>query len=100
MDGAAPITIGEHRSVALTADLYTPADPADAAVAAPATPDSERLLAVLESGEDPFGILEATAAIAGEPGGDDGGSCAFWNPPRRWGWPIRVPDAARTNCRA
>jgi len=35
--------------------------------------DSERLLAALESGDDPFGILEATAAIASGPGGDDGG---------------------------
>jgi len=73
IDGAAPITIGENRSVAITDDLFTPADPGEAAVAAPATTDSERLLAALESGDDPFGILEATAAIAGGPGGDDGG---------------------------
>jgi len=79
LDGAAPITIGENRSLAITGDLFTPADPVDAAVStpglsAPDLSDSERLLAALESGDDPFGILEATAAIAGEPGGEDGGS--------------------------
>jgi len=73
IDGAAPITIGENRSVAITDDLFTPANPVDVAVAAPSLTDSERLLATLESGDDPFGILEATAAIAGEPGGEDGG---------------------------
>jgi len=73
IDGAAPITIGENRSVAITDDLGTPADPAQAVVTAPGMTDAERLLAALDSSDDPFGILEATAAIAGGPGGDDGG---------------------------
>jgi len=37
------------------------------------TTDSARLLAELESGGDPLDLVEATEAIAGEPGGDDGG---------------------------
>jgi len=74
VDGAAPITIGENRSVALTDDLISPADAAAAVITPPPDlTDSGRLLAALEAGDDPFGILEATAAIAGEPGGDDGG---------------------------
>jgi len=73
IDGAAPITIGPDRSVTLTDELASPADPAAASIAPPARTDSERLLAALEAGEDPFGILEAAAAIAGEPGGEDGG---------------------------
>jgi len=72
IDGAAPITIGENRSVAMTDDLAVPADPVEATGPSTMT-DSARLLALLESGDDPFGILEATAAIAGGPGGDDGG---------------------------
>jgi len=71
---AAPITIGEDRSVALTEALTTPAVSADAALVPLDQTDAERLLAALESGDDPFDILEATAAIAGGPGGDDGGS--------------------------
>jgi len=35
VDGAAPITIGENRSVALTDDLINPADPAAAAITPP-----------------------------------------------------------------
>jgi len=38
-DGAAPITIGENRSVAITDDLITPADPAQAAVTPPGSAD-------------------------------------------------------------
>jgi len=71
VDGAAPITIGENQSVALDDALVAPAAPS--AAAAPDMTDSARLLSALESGDDPFGIMEATAAIAGGPGGDDGG---------------------------
>jgi len=35
IDGANPITIGEDRSVAITDDLITPADPAAASIAPP-----------------------------------------------------------------
>jgi len=93
INGAAPFVIGESRSVAITDDLATPVEPAqavvradvpesffqlatddpgEAAVRAEMT-DSDRLLAAIESGDDPFNMLEATAAIAGGPGGDDGG---------------------------
>lgn len=74
----APVVIGENRAVAVTGEMVQPTDSTDAAIAAPSadplTTDSARLLAALEAGEDPFGIVEATAAIAGGPGGDDGGS--------------------------
>jgi len=73
IDGAAPITIGENRSVAITDDLATPAGPDESVINPLAITDSARLLAAFESSGDPFGILEATAAIAGGPGGDDGG---------------------------
>jgi len=73
IEGAAPLTIGENRSLALTPALVEPADPGEASIRVAMT-DSARLLASLESGDDPFNILEATAAIAGGPGGDDGGS--------------------------
>jgi len=72
MDGIAPITIGENRNVALTDDLATPTHPGESVIR-PEMTDSARLLATLESGDDPFNDLEATAAIAGGPGGDDGG---------------------------
>jgi len=72
IDGAESITIGENPRVALTDALATPADPGEAAIQ-PEMTNSARLFAALESGDDPFGILEATAAIAGGPGGDDGG---------------------------
>jgi len=73
IDGQAPITIGANRTVAISAALDAPADPGEATVRSEMT-DSARLLAALEAGDDPFGMLEATAAIAGGPGGDDGGS--------------------------
>jgi len=37
INGSAPITIGENRSVAITDDLITPADPAAASIAPPPT---------------------------------------------------------------
>jgi len=70
IDGQAPITIGADRTVAISTELDVPADPGEATVRSEMT-DSARLLAALEAGEDPFGILEATAAIAGGSGGDD-----------------------------
>jgi len=77
IDGAAPITIGEGRSVAISSDLFPPDDAAEAVasatITAPAVTDSARLLAALESDGDPFYDLDETAAI---PGGsaDEGGS--------------------------
>jgi len=73
VDGAAPVTIGGNRSVAITDEFAASVEPDASAISLLNMTDSARLLAALESGEDPFGVLEATAAIAGGPGGDDGG---------------------------
>jgi len=64
----------ESRDDALPDARINPAADIGEAVVRAEMTDSARLLAVLESGDDPFDILEATAAIAGGPGGDDGGS--------------------------
>jgi len=77
IDGAAPIIIGEGRSVAISSDLFPPDDAAEAVASAtispPAVTDSARLLAALESDGDPFDDLDETAAIAGG-SADEGGS--------------------------
>ncbi len=69
-----PIVIGEGREVALTGDVAGPlADPSEAAVALPSETDSDRLLAALDNGLDPFDELDPTAAVTAG-GGDAGGS--------------------------
>ncbi|MGE8688531.1 MAG: retention module-containing protein, partial [Achromobacter sp.] len=69
-----PIVIGEGREVAMNGDIGGPlADPSEAAVAPPSGTDSDRLLAALRDGRDPFDELDPTAAIVAG-GGDAGGS--------------------------
>jgi VCBS repeat-containing protein len=69
-----PIVIGEGREVALTSDVTGPlADPSEAAMALPSGTDSDRLLAALSDGRDPFDELDPTAAVTAG-GGDAGGS--------------------------
>gem|GEM_PF-1594458 len=76
LDGVAPITIGENRSVALVDEIATTTNPVDAAVQAGET-DSARLLAVVESNEDIFSSVEATAATLDGGGlGNNGSSFA------------------------
>ena len=48
-------------------------DPTEAAVTPPRGTDSERLLAALQSGQDPFEVLDPTAAVVSGGPGDDGG---------------------------
>ncbi|WP_251865740.1 retention module-containing protein, partial [Achromobacter sp. Marseille-Q4962] len=75
VENGMPLVIGENRDVALNGDAGAGplADPSEAAVAPPSGTDSDRLLAALEAGRDPFDELDPTAAIvAGS--GDAGGS--------------------------
>ncbi|ALM83284.1 retention module-containing protein [Bordetella sp. N] len=71
-----PLIIGENRDVSFNADMAgQPVDPKEASVAPPQGTDSERLLAALNSGQDPFDNLEPTAALIS--GGGDGGGSSF-----------------------
>ncbi|ARP90976.1 hypothetical protein CAL14_12300 [Bordetella genomosp. 9] len=75
-EGGMPLTIGENRDVAFNADMAgQPVDRSEAAVAPPTGTDSDRLLAALQSGQDPFDNLEPTAALVS--GGGDGGGSSF-----------------------
>ncbi len=74
VENGMPIVIGEGREVAVTGDMAGPlADPTEAAVAPPKGTDSDRLLAALQAGQDPFEVLDPTAATLPGGGGDDGG---------------------------
>ncbi|MBB1624923.1 hypothetical protein A9974_06695 [Achromobacter sp. UMC71] len=74
VENGMPIVIGESREVAVSGDLAGPlADPSEAAVAAPKGTDSDRLLAALQAGQDPFEVLDPTAATLTGGSGDDGG---------------------------
>ncbi|MFY3236819.1 retention module-containing protein, partial [Achromobacter xylosoxidans] len=74
VENGMPIVIGEGRAVAVTEDMAGPlADPTEAAVAAPKGTDSDRLLAALQVGQDPFDVLDPTAATLTGGSGDDGG---------------------------
>ncbi|WP_447918950.1 retention module-containing protein [Achromobacter aegrifaciens] len=75
VENGMPIVIGEGREVAVTSDMTGPlADPSEAAVAPPSGTDSDRLLAALRDGRDPFDELDPTAASLTGGGGADGGS--------------------------
>ncbi|MGO4399009.1 retention module-containing protein, partial [Achromobacter sp. PAB15] len=74
VENGMPIVIGEGREVAISPDMGGPlADPSEAAVTPPSGTDSDRLLAALQAGRDPFDDLDPTAAIVAG-GGDAGGS--------------------------
>ncbi|OWT79863.1 MULTISPECIES: retention module-containing protein [unclassified Achromobacter] len=71
-----PLVIGENRDVSFNADMAgQPVDPKEASVAPPQGTESDRLLAALNSGQDPFDNLEPTAALIS--GGGDGGGSSF-----------------------
>ncbi|OWT67357.1 MULTISPECIES: retention module-containing protein, partial [unclassified Achromobacter] len=74
VEGGMPILIGENRDVSLTQDLTAGADKSEASVANPQGTDSDRLLAALQSGQDPFDTLDPTAALVSAGSGDAGGS--------------------------
>ncbi|WP_343737954.1 retention module-containing protein, partial [Achromobacter sp.] len=74
VENGMPIVIGEGREVAVNGDMTGPlADPTEAAVAPPSGTDSDRLLAALQAGRDPFDELDPTAAVVAG-GGEAGGS--------------------------
>ncbi|EHK64737.1 retention module-containing protein [Achromobacter arsenitoxydans] len=74
VENGMPIVIGEGREVAVNGDMTGPlADPTEAAVAPPSGTDSDRLLAALQAGRDPFDEMDPTAAVVAG-GGEAGGS--------------------------
>ncbi|MFT0849832.1 retention module-containing protein, partial [Achromobacter sp. F4_2707] len=74
-EGMPAVSIGENRQVQLGADMaQAPVDPSAAAAGALPDGDAARVLAALQAGEDPFEVLDATAAVTTGGGGDDGGS--------------------------
>ncbi|HLS43430.1 MAG TPA: retention module-containing protein, partial [Paenalcaligenes sp.] len=73
-DGMPPLTVGENREFAVSPDLaQDDVDPTEQSVSVQADPDAARVLAALQAGEDPFEVLDPTAAVI-TGGGDDGGS--------------------------
>ena len=100
VENGMPIVIGEGRQVAMNGDVSGALpDPTEAAVTPPKGTDSERLLAALQSGQDPFEVLDPTAAVvSGGPGDDGGGSfvrlARILKPRPRWIWPIRIRTVA------
>ena len=76
VENGMPIVIGEGRQVAMNGDVSArcPIRPKPPSLPPKGT-DSERLLAALQSGQDPFEVLDPTAAVvSGGPGDDGGGS--------------------------
>ncbi|ALM83293.1 VCBS domain-containing protein, partial [Bordetella sp. N] len=74
VEGGMPILIGENRDVSVTDDLSGVVDKGEASIAAPQGTDSDRLLAALQAGQDPFDTLDPTAALISAGSGDAGGS--------------------------
>ncbi|MCT9813533.1 retention module-containing protein, partial [Acidovorax sp. Be4] len=72
-DGMPPLTVGENQATVLTADLFMPPTPSEAAVAVPPDATTAALIAAINAGQDPFAQLDPTAAVL-TGGGDAGGS--------------------------
>lgn len=74
-DGLPAVTVGANRDVQLGAEVAQPvADPFVSAAGVPADDAAARVLAALQAGDDPFAVLDPTAAVVSGSGGDDGGS--------------------------
>ena len=54
VENGMPVVIGESRDVYYDTEMTSQTDPSEAAVTPPQGTDSERLLAALEAGQDPF----------------------------------------------
>jgi hypothetical protein len=74
-DGLPPLTIGESQDVVLTQDLFTRAEPREAAVTPPSSSAADALIAAINRGQDPFDNLDPTAATL--TGGSGGGGGTF-----------------------
>ncbi len=76
-DGVPPVIVGENNNLLVTQELaQANPQPTENVVTTPAEPTGDSLadqvLAALESGEDPFDILDPTAAVL--TGGEGGGA--------------------------
>ncbi|WP_322998835.1 retention module-containing protein [Castellaniella sp.] len=71
--GVPPVIVGQNTDMLVSDDLAsaTP-QPAENAVAAPADPVADQVLAALDAGQDPFAVLDPTAAVL--TGGGGGGA--------------------------
>lgn len=72
-NGVPPVIVGQNTDMLVTEDLAAAQpQPADNAVAPPADSVADQVLAALDAGQDPFAILDPTAAVlAGGGGGGD-----------------------------
>jgi len=71
--GVPPVIVGQNTDMLVTEDLAAAhPQPADNAVTPPADPVADQILAALDAGQDPFAILDPTAAVlTGGGGGGD-----------------------------
>src|SRR5690606_14565194 len=71
--GVPPVIVGQNTDMLVTDDLAAAQpQPADNAVTPPAAPVVDQVLAALDAGQDPFAILDPTAAVlTGGGGGGD-----------------------------
>ncbi|MGB6241107.1 MAG: retention module-containing protein, partial [Castellaniella sp.] len=71
--GVPPVIVGQNTDMLVTADLaQAQPQPVDNAVATPTDTVADQVLAALDAGQDPFNILDPTAAVL--TGGGGGGS--------------------------
>ncbi|WP_198150022.1 retention module-containing protein [Castellaniella caeni] len=71
--GVPPVIVGQNTDMVVTDDLaQAQPQPADNAVAPPADPVADQVLAALDAGQDPFDTLDPTAAVL--TGGGGGGA--------------------------
>jgi len=72
-DGVPAVILGQNTDMLVTSELAQAHPvPADHAVAAPADPIVTQVLAALDAGQDPFAVLDPTAAVL--TGGGGGGA--------------------------
>ncbi|MGE4439316.1 MULTISPECIES: retention module-containing protein, partial [Alcaligenaceae] len=71
--GVPPVIVGQNTDMLVSEDLAAAQpQPADNAVTPPADPVADQILAALDAGQDPFAILDPTAAVlTGGGGGGD-----------------------------
>ena len=63
-DGVPAVILGQNTDMLVTSELAQAHPvPADHAVAAPADPVATQVLAALDAGQDPFSVLDPTAAV-------------------------------------